>query len=168
MALQHWTQLHQARVIDSYIDDGVSGTLSFDKRPEGKRLLDDLSSKRFEAVVAFRVDRLARSMAVLLDLFDRLDPQRIAIRSATEPFDTSTPFGRFLFLVPGFHGRVQRGHNHGPIDAGPIPFGYMVTAQGTLTPSTRVIAGIDLTEAKAVQHVFAMVASGGTMVQACA
>jgi hypothetical protein len=42
----------------------------------------------------------------------------------------------------------------------------MVTAQGTLTPSTRVIAGIDLTEAKAVQHVFAMVASAATMVQA--
>ena len=48
-----------------------------------------------------RLDRLGRSLRALLDACDALDAAGVTIRSATEPFDTSSPFGKAMFHVLG-------------------------------------------------------------------
>ena len=42
-------------IVDSYLDDGVSGTIALEQRPEGLRLLEDASAGRFEQVVVYRL-----------------------------------------------------------------------------------------------------------------
>ena len=76
----------------------------------------------------------------------------MTIRSATEPFDTSTPIGTFLFQLLGSlaeldraqmleqlaHGR-DRVARSGKWTDGLIPYGYTVDEEGYLTPSTRLV-----------------------------
>lgn len=70
-------------------------------RPELQRLLYSL--RRGDTVVVWKLDRLARSLADLLALLDRLERIGASLRSLTEPLDTSTPIGRmFLHLLGSF------------------------------------------------------------------
>ncbi|MBK8936879.1 MAG: recombinase family protein [Polyangiaceae bacterium] len=53
IAARRWT------LVDSYVDHGISGTK--DRRPELDRLLRDARKGRFDVVLVWRTDRLARS-----------------------------------------------------------------------------------------------------------
>jgi site-specific DNA recombinase len=63
--------LHGLLVHDFYSDEGVSGALAVDERPNGRRLLDDARAGRFRAVLVYRVDRFARSTLHLLHAHER-------------------------------------------------------------------------------------------------
>jgi DNA invertase Pin-like site-specific DNA recombinase len=43
-----------------YRDEGISGRISFNGRPSGKRLLEDIQKGRISEVVVLRIDRLGR------------------------------------------------------------------------------------------------------------
>ena len=45
-------------VVETYLDDGISGTVSFEDRPAGRRLLKEAEAGRFEQVLAYKLDRL--------------------------------------------------------------------------------------------------------------
>jgi site-specific DNA recombinase len=47
----------------------------------------------FDVLLVYRVDRLTRRIRDLVTLLDELDDAGVVFRSATEPFDTSTPPG---------------------------------------------------------------------------
>src|SRR5215207_4870767 len=106
--LRKYCDLHQITIAGEYVDDGISGTVPLDQRPEGRRLLDDAEAGRFGVVLSYRLDRLGRSLTSLLAAHDALDRLGIAIRSATEPFDTSTPIGKFLFQLLGSLAELER------------------------------------------------------------
>src|SRR4051812_3470959 len=88
--LRRYADLQEIPLIDMYVDDGFSGTLPLTERPEGRRLLADAKAGRFDTVLVYRLDRLGRSLAALLDAHTTLDRSGVTIRSCTEPFDTST------------------------------------------------------------------------------
>lgn len=70
-------------------------------RPELQRLLYSL--RKGDTLIVWKLDRLARSLADLLALLDRLEKIGASIRSLTEPLDTSTSIGRmFLHLLGSF------------------------------------------------------------------
>ena len=93
-------------IVDSYLDDGVSGTIPLEERPEGVRLLHDAGTGAFEMVVAYRLDRVGRKALVILSAYEVLKKRGVGLRSLTEPFDTSQPFGEFvmgiLAMVAGY------------------------------------------------------------------
>src|SRR2546425_9048582 len=97
--LRQYASLYQLPVADEYADDGVTGTLPLGERPEGRRLLQDAEAGRFGCVLVYRLTRLGRSLKALIDAHDMLARYGVTIRSATEPFDTSTPIGTFLFQL---------------------------------------------------------------------
>jgi site-specific DNA recombinase len=72
-------------VADVYEDNGVSGTIPLHERPEGRRLLADAKEGNFGAVIVRTLDRLGRSLLVIVDAHDRLQESGAALRSATEP-----------------------------------------------------------------------------------
>jgi site-specific DNA recombinase len=82
-----------------YADDGVSGTTPLHERPEGRRLLEDAKADKFDAVLVYKLDRLGRSLLVIVDAHDRLQETEVALRSAREPIDTSNPSGRLIFQM---------------------------------------------------------------------
>src|SRR5262245_21645133 len=111
------TQLDYARQLSEregvpigkiYKDEGVSGTIPFDERPDGKRLLADARKKQFDVVWVFKVDRLGRADLVSHVAMHHLETLGVGLRSLTEPFDTSTPHGRFMFGIFASYASLER------------------------------------------------------------
>jgi len=68
-------------IVGRYLDDGVSGTLPMEKREEGARLIEDARAKKFEVVVFYKLDRLARSLRNFLDIVDFFEEAGIGLKS---------------------------------------------------------------------------------------
>src|SRR5262249_15064027 len=91
--LRNFAQLYGLQVVGEYWDEGVSGTIPLPDRPDGRRLLEAAEARPGAAVLVYRLDRLGRTLRTLLDAHDTLKDASVTVRSATEPFDTSTPIG---------------------------------------------------------------------------
>src|SRR5262249_20520346 len=113
----------------------------------------------------------------LTEAHDRLAQLGVTIRSAQEPFDTSTPIGTFLFQLLGSLAELDRAQVLEQLDRGrdrvarggkwtngPIPFGYMTNAQRCLVPSDRPVPGVGMTEADLVRDLYQRIAQGSTTV----
>src|ERR1700692_1430631 len=86
--LREYCQRQGWGVHQEYVDAGVSGTK--EKRPELDRLLADAHKRRFDAVVVWKFDRFARSVAHLLRALESFRSQGIEFISLSEQVDTST------------------------------------------------------------------------------
>ena len=86
--------------------DQVSGkTLN---RPGLAQALADASDKRYELLLVFKVDRLARSTSGLVQVLEGLEADGVAFRSVSEPFDTSTAAGRMMIQMLGVFAEFER------------------------------------------------------------
>ncbi len=86
-----------------YEDIGYSGVSSIKERPAFKKLLKDAKEGRFDAVVVYGIDRVARNVRVLKNIVNELEKLKIDFLSITESLDTSTPSGKAsLNLVIAF------------------------------------------------------------------
>src|SRR5215212_2653346 len=173
--LRRFVDLHGLPVADEYVDDGISGTVPLADRPEGQRLLLDAEAGRFGVVLVYRLDRLGRSLRALLDAHDALSGYDVAIRSATEPFDTTSPIGSFLFQLLASLAELEKstisertslGRNRvasdGRYTGGPIPIGYDLDAENRFIPSTRFVPQLGMSEAEMVREMFRRIANGET------
>ena len=75
-----YCDLHQLEIIDWYKDDGVTGTIPLEQRPEGRRLLEDAQAGRFELLLMYRLDRLGRSARIILNAVYDLEQYGIKIQ----------------------------------------------------------------------------------------
>ena len=165
--LQEYCRLYGLEVAQIYADDGVSGTIPLHERPEGRRLLEDAKEGKFSTLLVYRLDRLGRSLLVTVDAHDRLQACDVALKSATEPIDTSNPSGRLIFQMlasfaeyeretirertsAGLH-RAYRGGKH----FGAAPYGYRTDEGGFL----QVVPE----EAELVREIIENVAEGSTL-----
>jgi site-specific DNA recombinase len=175
--LRRWCDLHEVPVAGEYVDDGVSGTTPLPDRTDGARLLADADAHQFTGVLVYRLDRLARSLRVLLDTHIALERQSISIRSATEPFDTASPIGRFMFQLLGSMAELEKSTitermslgrdrvaRQGKWTGGPIPYGFDLDAEACLVPSARLVEAVGQTEADVVREVFERIAAGSSAV----
>jgi site-specific DNA recombinase len=62
----------------------------------------------FDTLLVYRVDRLSRRLRDLVAILDDLTDAEVSFRSATEPFDTSTPVGRMLVQMLGVFAEFER------------------------------------------------------------
>ncbi|MBA3673263.1 MAG: recombinase family protein, partial [Gemmatimonadaceae bacterium] len=86
--------------------DQMSGATT--ERPGLRRALAEASAGRFDLLLVYRVDRLSRSVRGLAHILEQLDGYGVAFRSATEPFDTSTPAGRMMVQMLGVFAEFER------------------------------------------------------------
>ena len=155
-----------------YPDDGVSGMIPLPDRPEGKRLVEDAKAGKFKLVLIYNIKRLGRSARNILNAVYDLEQYGVKIRSMTEPFDTSTPTGRFVltvlagvadldrenFLIDTWNGS-NRVAGEGKWLGGIIPYGYYVDDKGYPQINERPIPGQDLSEANVVYMMYDLVYS---------
>jgi site-specific DNA recombinase len=87
-------------------EDQFTGTVI--DRPALSRVLKDAKLGRFDVLLVYRVDRLARSIRGLAQVVDELDQAGVIFRSATEPFDTGTPAGRMMVQMLGVFAEFER------------------------------------------------------------
>lgn len=73
-------------------DDGISGVR--DNRPELDRLRQRMAAGEFSAIVVSKMDRLGRSLGMILRLWDDADAAGVREIVVDQGIDTSTPAGR--------------------------------------------------------------------------
>lgn len=89
-----------------YIDDGYSGKTK--DRPALSTLFVDAQKKLFDVVLVYRLDRFFRNTRLLLESVEALGNISIGLKSITEPFDTSTPIGRYVLTNLGAIAELER------------------------------------------------------------
>ena len=75
-------------------------------RPELARAITRI--KRGDILVVARIDRLARSLAHLLEVIEKLEATGAHFKSLRDPIDTSTPQGKFALQVLGAAAELER------------------------------------------------------------
>jgi DNA invertase Pin-like site-specific DNA recombinase len=93
-------------VAEEYVDHGVSGTKV--RRPALDRMLKDAHRRRFECVIVWSCDRLARSTKHFLQVLDELSELGIQFLSQRETIDTEGPLGRALIVIISAIAELER------------------------------------------------------------
>jgi DNA invertase Pin-like site-specific DNA recombinase len=93
-------------IAGEYVDAGISGAK--DSRPELNRLMTDGHKRRFDAVLVWKFDRFARSVAHLLRALETFKALGIEFCSFSEQMDTTTPTGKMIFTVLGAVAELER------------------------------------------------------------
>ncbi len=168
-----YCDLHEIPLADPhyYKDDGISGTIPLHERPGGSRLIEDAKAGKIKIVLVYKLDRLGRTARVILNAIYDLEQYGVQVRSMTEPFDTSTPAGRFaLTILAGVADldrtttleRLWLGANRwareGKWLGGIVPYGYYVNADGYLDVNETPIPGFHLSEAGVIRLIYFLVA----------
>ena len=161
--------------VGTFRDDGVSGTIPLDERPDGRRLMSLIRRGEVDLVCVSRSDRLARDRGVAEAIADEFWGRDVGIESTSEHIDLTTPAGRLQFaLLCAFahyereliRDRTMAGRERhageGKFINGPVPFGYDVE-DGFLVPSARLVPQLGCTEADLVTEIFERCAGGESL-----
>ena len=90
-----------------FVDHGVSGIDS--SRPGLRQLLQACHLRTIDAVVVWRLDRLARSLADLVQLTKTFESLGINFVSVKNPgLDTTTPQGKLFFGISAVYAEFER------------------------------------------------------------
>ena len=95
-------------VVKEYADEGLSGTLSRDKRPALNSLIKDAYRKRFDSVVCWDISRIGRNMKELVLFLSDMKDRNVGICSVRQGFDTSTSMGEIMFQFVGILSSWER------------------------------------------------------------
>ncbi len=174
---ERYCQLHKLAVYRAYPDDGVSGTVPLDQRPEGGQILRDARLRKFDQLLVYKLDRLGRETRLILNAVAELEKLGVRIRSMTEEFDTGTSTGRLMLtMLSGFasHERdvirersvagTNRVAEAGAWLGGIVPYGYRKAGEkqnSHLVVCEEPIPGMALSEAEVIRDVFRMAAVEG-------
>ena len=80
-----------------YVDEGISGRDT--KRPQLKKMMEDIRVGHIKVLLVYRLDRLTRSVRDLHRILDELEKYSCTFRSATEFYDTSTAMGKMFITI---------------------------------------------------------------------
>ena len=83
------------KVFDIYRDAGVSAK-DMEHRPEFQRMLKDMKAKKINAIVAYKLDRVTRSVRDLEELISELEANKCYLICDRDDVNTSTANGRFF------------------------------------------------------------------------
>jgi site-specific DNA recombinase len=93
-------------VMEEYVDDGVSASkVKPEQRAGWQALLH--SSARFDAVVVWKIDRLARRVLDFLHANEALAARSAAIVAVEDPVDMTTPQGRAFATMLAVFGEME-------------------------------------------------------------
>lgn len=157
---QGWT------ITNEYIDEGISAK-NIENRPGIQTLMKDIEKKRFDVLLVYKLDRLVRRVKDLHELLQHMEQYEVMFKSATEPFDTTTPAGKlFITMIAAMaeweretiaervydnmKHRAEGGYRNG----GPSPFGYVYDEQGDLV--------VEPEEAKWVRFIYKKYETNGS------
>jgi len=171
---QGFSELHKLPVFRVYGDDGISGTVPLDRRPEGSQIIRDARLGKFDQLLVYKLDRLGRETRLILNAVHDLEKLGVRVRSMTEEFDASSATGKLMLtMLSGF-----AAHEHSVIRersvagtdrvaaagawlGGIVPFGYRkmgAKATGRLVVSDEPIPGVDLSEADVIRMIYRLAA----------
>lgn len=96
------------KLVDTYTDEGISGSKGRDKRPEFNRLCEDMVKGKFDKILVWDVSRLGRSLQDLVMFLNDLNSVDVGLYIHQSGLDTSTPSGRMMFQMVGVFSEFER------------------------------------------------------------
>jgi DNA invertase Pin-like site-specific DNA recombinase len=106
LELRRFAQERGYEIVQEYVDHGVSGTKV--RRPALDQLLKDAHRRRFDVVLVWSCDRLARSTKHFLQVLDELNESGIQFLSQREAIDTEGPLGRAIVVIISAIAELER------------------------------------------------------------
>src|SRR6202166_2700635 len=104
--LRQFAKQRGYEIVHEYVDHGVSGTKV--RRPALDQLLKDAHRHKFDAVLVWSSDRLARSTKHFLQVLDELNELGIQFSSQREAIDTEGPLGRAIVVIISAIAELER------------------------------------------------------------
>jgi site-specific DNA recombinase len=161
--IRQYCVLNDLLLVGIYGDPGISGK-SIKARPGIQAVLHLVNKKRVDAVVTYKLDRLARNTIETLELAETMDRAGVALHSITERLDTQTALGRFFFTLTASLAEMERNliserttaalatkRAKGEKTGGSAPYGYR-SEDGKLIP--------EKTEQRAIRRMTELRAKG--------
>ncbi len=166
---QSYIEIHREdgwRTVAVYEDPGYSGKDL--NRPGIQELLEDVRQGKLDIVVAYKLDRVTRSLKDFYQLWEVFESHRVSFATASEQFDTSTSTGKLMLnmllsfaqfereltrerTMSKMAGRAERGLWNG----GWVPLGYDYDkARQLLAPNPH--------EAEVVQFIYRRIIETGS------
>ena len=109
------TQLHDLRqfaaqrglqIVQEYVDHGFCGARA--RRPALDEMMDDARRHKFDVLMVWSCDRLARNTKHLLQTLDELNGMGIQFMSQREAIDTEGPLGRAIIVIVSAMAELER------------------------------------------------------------
>lgn len=138
MKLIAYAKKHNLKIVEWYMDEGVSGRKLIKNRPELQRMIQDAEKGEFDRIIFIKLDRFFRSIAEYHEAMKRIAP---VIWTATEEeYDLSTANGRMLVNMKITIAEMEADQGGERIKVvneyktstgqpltGNLPFGFMIT-----------------------------------------
>lgn len=98
-ALEKYCNDRKIKIVDHYCDEGVSAGKPYTKRPEMKRLLDDVQAGKIDIILFTRLDRWFRNVQEYFKVQEILDNHKVEWKAIWEDYDTTTVNGRMAITI---------------------------------------------------------------------
>lgn len=89
-----------------YKEEGISGSKT--SRPQLDLMLQDMRKKLFDCIIVWKFDRLGRSTAHLLQVLEEMKNKGVRLIATSQNIDTSTPIGKFFFVILSGFAEMER------------------------------------------------------------
>lgn len=99
IALEEWAKANGHKIVDTYIDAGISARKPAMKRPELQRLLADAKAGKGDLIVFTKLDRWFRNISEYYKVQETLERCHVDWRTIHEDYDTSTASGRLKINI---------------------------------------------------------------------
>ena len=139
-ALKEYGKNNNMKIVDIYLDEGISGAKPPLKRPALKRLLEDIEAGKIDMILFTKLDRWFRSVKEYFKVQDVLDNNKVEWKAIQEDYDTTTANGQmaitiFLAVAQNERDRTaerikvvldhKRKNKEACFGGQAVPFGYM-------------------------------------------
>lgn len=94
MKLEQYAEEHNMKIVEWYVDEGVSGRKLIRNRPELQRMIQDAEQRKFQRIIFIKLDRFFRSVAEYHECMKRIAP--VVWTTTEEEYDLTTANGRML------------------------------------------------------------------------
>lgn len=164
---EHYIQIQREKgwkFASLYEDPGFSGKDM--NRPGIQKLLDDIRARKVDVVVAYKIDRISRSLRDFYQFWEVLKAHDVAFVSATQSFDTSNSTGMLMLnmllsfaqferelAVERTAARMANRAEKGFWNGGWYPFGYDYNKESKALT-------INKEESRVVAKIYELIASG--------
>lgn len=141
--LKEYAKKNNMKIVDIYLDEGISGAKPPLKRPALKRLLEDVEAGKIDMILFTKLDRWFRSVKEYFKVQEILDDNKVEWKTIHEEYDTTTANGQmaitiFLAVAQNERDRTaerikvvlehKRKNKEACFGGRAIPFGYMKEA----------------------------------------
>lgn len=153
MKLKEYAKAHNMKIVEWYMDEGVSGRKLIRNRPELQRMIHDAQKGNFERIIFIKLDRFFRSVAEYHECMKQIAP--VVWSTTEEQYDLTTANGRMLVNMKLTIAEMEADQTGERIKivneykaatgqplSGSIPFGWMI-AKDESTGRKRIVKDPD-------------------------